>query len=607
MGCICAKQVGRRPASPGSGFLTGAGTGTGSSKIQSGLFEFEKSNAKKPECRGGELRKSEEKGSLSRRLRLELEFSHRYVEAEQAAAGWPSWLTAVAGEAIQGLVPLRTDSFEKLEKIGQGTYSSVFRARELANGRMVALKKVRFDNFQPESIQFMAREISILRRLDHPNIMKLEGIITSRLSNSMYLVFEYMEHDLSGLISSPQIMFSDAQVKCYMKQLLSGMEHCHLHGVIHRDIKASNILVNNEGILRIGDFGLANILNSKNRQQLTSHVVTLWYRPPELLMGSTSYGVTVDLWSVGCVFAELLLRKPILKGRTEVEQLHKIFKLCGSPPDGYWKMSKIPHATIFRPRHSYERTLRERCKGIATSAVNLMETFLSIEPHKRGTASSALISEYFKTKPYACDPSSLPKYPPNKEIDAKQREEAQRKKARSRVRETEVGKKPTRVHRASQEQDVSSKVARKEESQGQTQFARRNHTRSSLKGEVDVTCREPLKSSLDASTISEAMDTSQGRSILSGPTQISASNGFAWARRRKDDSALNRSYSRSSSRSQVSALDSSSIAFEPHATGANGTAMHELRKLGIELDQHDSFEALVLTAKASRSEVEVTK
>lgn len=117
MGCVCAKQVDRRPASPGSGFLTGAGTGTGSLKIPSGVFEFEKSNGEVPGCRSGELRKLQEKGSLSKRLRLELGFSHRYVEAKQAAAGWPSWLTAVAGEAIQGLVPLKSDSFEKLEKV----------------------------------------------------------------------------------------------------------------------------------------------------------------------------------------------------------------------------------------------------------------------------------------------------------------------------------------------------------------------------------------------------------------------------------------------------------------------------------------------------------
>ncbi|GKD65626.1 impaired in BABA-induced sterility 1-like protein, partial [Tanacetum coccineum] len=244
---------------------------------------------------------------------------HKYVIGEQVAAGWPAWLSAVAGEAIQGWVPLRAESFEKLEKVGQGTYSSVFRARELETGRIVALKKVRFDNFEPESVRFMAREIVILRRLDHPNVMKLDGIITSRLSCSIYLVFEYMEHDISGLLSCPDINFTESQIKCYMKQLLEGLEHCHSRGVMHRDIKGANLLVNNEGVMKIGDFGLANFCNSfgEKKQPLTSRVVTLWYRPPELLLGSTDYEASVDLWSIGCVFAELLLGIPILQGRTE--------------------------------------------------------------------------------------------------------------------------------------------------------------------------------------------------------------------------------------------------------------------------------------------------
>eukprot|EP00252_Welwitschia_mirabilis_P018747 TRINITY_DN4185_c0_g1_i4.p1 TRINITY_DN4185_c0_g1~~TRINITY_DN4185_c0_g1_i4.p1 ORF type:complete len:490 (-),score=108.58 TRINITY_DN4185_c0_g1_i4:416-1885(-) len=311
--------------------------------------------------------------------------------------------------------------------IGQGTYSNVYKAQDLQSGKVVALKKVRFDNLEPESVKFMAREVLILRRLNHPNIVKFEGLVTSRMSCSLYLVFEYMEHDLAGLAASPGIEFTEAQVKCYMKQLLSGLEHCHTNGVLHRDIKGSNLLLDNGGILKIADFGLAASYDPKNKQPMTSRVVTLWYRPPELLLGATDYGVGVDLWSAGCILAELLAGKPIMPGRTEVEQLHKIFKLCGSPSEEYWKRTKLPHATLFKPQQPYKRCIREAFKDFPPSALSLIETLLAIDPDDRGTASEALNSEFFTTEPFACDPSSLPQYPPSKEMDAKLRDEETRR------------------------------------------------------------------------------------------------------------------------------------------------------------------------------------
>eukprot|EP01018_Ginkgo_biloba_P017688 Gb_09473 [translate_table: standard] len=354
----------------------------------------------------------------------------KHLHGEQVAAGWPAWLSAVAGEAIKGWIPRRADTFEKLDKIGQGTYSNVYKARDIASGKIVALKKVRFDNLEPESVKFMAREILVLRRLDHPNVVKLEGLVTSRMSCSLYLVFEYMEHDLAGLAACPGIDFTEPQVKCYLNQLLSGLEHCHNRGVLHRDIKGSNLLLDNGGILKIADFGLAAFFNPDQKQPMTSRVVTLWYRPPELLLGATEYGVGVDLWSAGCILAELLAGKPIMPGRTEVEQLHKIFKLCGSPSEEYWKKSKLPHATIFKPQQPYKRCISETFKDFPPSSLSLIETLLAIEPDDRGTASAALKSEFFTTKPYACDPSSLPQYPPSKEMDAKMRdEEARRQRA----------------------------------------------------------------------------------------------------------------------------------------------------------------------------------
>ncbi|XP_028087485.1 probable serine/threonine-protein kinase At1g54610 isoform X3 [Camellia sinensis] len=218
-----------------------------------------------------------------------------------------------------------------------------------------------------------------------------------------------------------------AKVKCYMNQLLSGLEHCHNNGILHRDIKGSNLLINNEGILKIADFGLASFYDPEHKQPMTTRVVTLWYRPPELLLGATYYGVGVDLWSAGCILGELLAGKPIMPGRTEVEQLHKIFKLCGSPSEEYWKKSRLPNATLFKPQQPYKRCISEALKNFPPSSLPLIETLLAIEPDERGSATAALNSEFFTTEPYACEPSSLPKYPPSKEMDVKLRDQEARR------------------------------------------------------------------------------------------------------------------------------------------------------------------------------------
>ncbi|MCO5579137.1 hypothetical protein L7F22_032989 [Adiantum nelumboides] len=407
------------------------------------------------------------------------------LEGEQVAAGWPPWLASIAGDVLVGWIPRRADAFEKLSKVrnskkignvpddgeldeqreveeneeilvpeqilvhkdtknkgviegdynvfkrgvGQGTYSNVYKARDLDSGKVVAMKKVKFDNLEPESVRFMLREIKILRRLDHPNIIKLEGLVTSRMSSSLYLVFEYMDHDLTGLVLCQEALFTEAQVKCFFKQLLLGLDHCHKSLVLHRDIKGSNLLLDGNGNLKIADFGLASFFDPDQTRAMTSRVVTLWYRPPELLLGATVYDASIDMWSAGCILAELFAGRPIMPGRTEVEQLHKIFKLCGSPTEEYWRTSNLPHATMFKSQQPYKRCLSETYDFFPGTAMNLLEQLLAIDPAQRGTAADALRSEFFRTKPFACDPSDLPKFSPSKEIDARRQLEEARRQA----------------------------------------------------------------------------------------------------------------------------------------------------------------------------------
>uniref|UniRef100_A0A5B7AZZ6 Putative cyclin-dependent kinase C-1-like n=1 Tax=Davidia involucrata TaxID=16924 RepID=A0A5B7AZZ6_DAVIN len=333
------------------------------------------------------------------------------------------------------------DCFEKLEQIGEGTYGQVYMAREIKTGEIVALKKIRMDN-EKEGFPITAiREIKILKKLQHENVLKLKEIVTSpgpevdeqgksdgnKFKGNIYMVFEYMDHDLTGLADRPGLRFTIPQIKCYMKQLLTGLHYCHVNQVLHRDIKGSNLLIDNEGNLKLADFGLARSFSNDHNGNLTNRVITLWYRPPELLLGATKYGPAVDMWSVGCIFAELLHGKPILPGKNEPEQLNKIFELCGAPDEINWPgVSKIPWYNKFKPTRPMKRRVREVFRHFDRHALDLLERMLTLDPSQRISAKDALDAEYFWNDPLPCDPKSLPKYESSHEFQTKKKRQQQR-------------------------------------------------------------------------------------------------------------------------------------------------------------------------------------
>lgn len=226
------------------------------------------------------------------------------------------------------------------------------------------------------------------------------------------MVFDYFEYDLFGILETPQIRFTEHHIKSWSLQLLEGMHYSHTNCVIHRDLKTANLLVNSKGVLKIADWGLARSL-TKDMKYLTNPVITLWYRPPELLLTSDKrvpYSSKIDMWSVGCIIAEMFRRKGYLQGTNEKSQTEIIFRTCGHPSEEEWpdlrtKSRLYPLWQEYKPgpsKPAYPNRLVSsltsgvhNAKWMTKDAVFLLTKLLTLNPEKRWSAKEALLSDYF--------------------------------------------------------------------------------------------------------------------------------------------------------------------------------------------------------------------
>ncbi|KAF2903441.1 hypothetical protein ILUMI_02747 [Ignelater luminosus] len=306
--------------------------------------------------------------------------------------------------------------YERLAKIGQGTFGEVYKAKERANPqKIVAMKKVLMEN-ETEGFPITAlREIKILQKLRHENVVSLMEVCHSQALSqnkclaTFYLMFEFCEHDLAGLLSNTNVKFSFGEIKKVMQQLLNGLYYIHSNGILHRDMKTANVLITKNGVLKLADFGLARAfsalkIGTKNRY--TNRVVTLWYRPPELLLGERNYGPPIDIWGAGCIMAEMWTRSPILQGNTEQTQINLISQLCGSITPAVWpNVEKLEAYNKMELLQQQKRKVKDRLKPYMkdASACDLLDKLLVLNPSDRLDANSALDHDFFWSDPMPCD------------------------------------------------------------------------------------------------------------------------------------------------------------------------------------------------------------
>ncbi|KAF4085699.1 hypothetical protein AMELA_G00097780 [Ameiurus melas] len=321
--------------------------------------------------------------------------------------------------------------FEKLNRIGEGTYGIVYRARDTHTHEIVALKKVRMDKEKDGIPISSLREITLLLRLRHPNIVELKEVVVGSQLESLFLVMSYCEQDLASLLENMQSPFSEAQVKCIILQLLRGLVYLHHNFILHRDLKVSNLLMTDKGCVKIADFGLARVYGVP-QQPMTPKVVTLWYRAPELLLGTKSQTTALDMWAVGCILAELLAHKPLLPGSSEIQQLDLIVQLLGTPNENIWPgFLRLPLVGQYSLRKQPYNNLKNKFTWLSEAGLRLLNLLFMYNPQRRASAKDCLESSYFKEKPLPCEPELMPTFPHHRNKRAGPVSESQSKRSKA--------------------------------------------------------------------------------------------------------------------------------------------------------------------------------
>jgi len=287
----------------------------------------------------------------------------------------------------------KLEKYRKIEKIGEGTYGLVYKAKNDTTGEIVAMKKIRLESEDEGTPSTAVREISILKQLQHPNIVQLCDVVHTE--TSLTLIFEYMDQDLKNYLDAcGDKGIDEYTIKSFLYQILQGIDYCHKQRVLHRDLKPQNLLINMEGELKLADFGLARGFGIPVKKY-THEVVTLWYRPPDVLMGNTRYSTEVDMWGVGCIFAEMSTGQPLFCGSSNSSQLFKIFKIMGTPTKQQWPgMVDLPEWKENFPRYKSKK-LKNFVPKLGKQGIDILSKFLQFDPAHRISAKNAMTHEYF--------------------------------------------------------------------------------------------------------------------------------------------------------------------------------------------------------------------